>query len=220
MMTMSLVIAALLALQAKTVEDRLKELDEKIASLEKKQQTLADENASLEKKLADAKAWREKAAAGWTARLKSTLSLTDPQAAAIEALWIRWTREDQEKRADEAAWKAREGTLRATLTPEQGALLDKTVRGEAEGKAKAIITVVAKQAGIESIHLQAFTAAVLSRVSLEGAGLLTQGNLSLSSRVRSAVEASLPDLPGKLSDEELQRLRKIVKDWAQVPKEK
>ncbi|HLH28124.1 MAG TPA: hypothetical protein VKW77_04365, partial [Acidimicrobiales bacterium] len=45
----------------RTVEDRLKELDEKLSALEKKQRQLSDDNLAMEKKIADGKAARENA---------------------------------------------------------------------------------------------------------------------------------------------------------------
>src|SRR5437763_16365053 len=113
----ALALAALLLAQdpkaqSKTVEDRLKELDEKISALEKKHKDLGDENAVLEKKIADGKAAREKflrqSASAWVKRYGPSIELNEKQSAEFEELWYGWSKEDLEKPYDAARWKTRE----------------------------------------------------------------------------------------------------------------
>ena len=99
---LSLLLA--LALQdpppAKTAEDRLKELEARLAKLEQRSKALADENAQLEKKLADAKAAREayvrQTASAWVKRYAAAAEFTEKQSAELEELWQGWLRNDLE----------------------------------------------------------------------------------------------------------------------------
>lgn len=210
-----LLVLALQDPKPKTVEDRLKELDDKIAALEKKHQTLADENAALEKKLADGKAWREKSAAQnasfWMKRHASGLSLSEKQSTEIEALWVTWNREAFTKTPDEATWKSREATLREKLTAEQIPLLEKSVRAELESNAKNHLTIYGHFAKIAPERSDAFIKAVLPRVALDGKGLIpyAHGIESSGSYVIVAIQASAEDLAAILTPEERDRLLQL-----------
>jgi hypothetical protein len=215
-----LLVLALQDPKPKTVEDRLTELDAKLSALEKRQSQLLDENATMEKKLADAKAWREKAivqtADFWVKRYSSTLALTEKQTTEIRALWVAWTREAYEKRIDDATWKARESTLRAALTAEQIPLLEKSVRTEMENGAKTTIESYGKQAQIAPERSEAFVKAVMNRLTIEEAGLIPQahpGAWITWTRVLAAIEAAGPDLAAILTPEEQERLAKVKAQW-------
>lgn len=229
-MLQALLLAVLLAQDtkpAKTVEDRLKELDEKIATLEKRQRTLVDENAALEKKLADGKAWRGKVAVQtadyWMKRHATGLGLTEKQAADLHALWVAWTREGFEKRSDAATWKAREEALRGALTAEQIPLLEKAVRAELEMGARNTVASYGKQAVIAAERSDAFVRTVMNRLSFADAGLIPQARPAAAItgvRIVAAIEASVPDLASVLTPEEQGRLGKLLAPWAQFhPKE-
>jgi hypothetical protein len=230
-MIQALMLAAVLSLQdpkpAKTVEDRIRELSERIAVLDKKATDLTAENHELQRKIAAQNQVRDSIARAsseaWIKRFGITLSLTEPQTARIQELWQTWTREDFAKRADVATWKTREETFRNVLTPEQGTLLEKKVRAEQELQARSIFTLVAKEVGIEPAKVDAFASVVMSHLTIDTKGLLPLANPNAGSppnRIREAIEASLPDLASRLSEEELLRLRKRFQEGTPARKEK
>ena len=230
-MLQALLFAALLAPQEpkppKTVEDRIQELTDRIAILDRKATDLAKENLDLQRKIAVQEQTRDSVAKAtadyWVKHFQATLSLTEPQAARIQELWRTWTREDFEKRADTPTWKAREATLRSELTPDQADLLEKKVRAEQELQAKSILAMHAKLAGLDPLHVDAFVTTVLSRLTIDTKGLLPLANPNGGSppnRIHAAIEASIPDLAARLSEEELSRLRKRLQETAPVRKEK
>jgi hypothetical protein len=162
-MLQAFLFAALLAPQetkpAKTVEQRIQELADRIAVLDKKATDLAAENHDLQRKLAvqeQARDFMAKATAdSWIKQFQITLSLTEAQTGRIHELWQAWTREDFQKRSDGATWKAREATLRSSLTPDQAALLEKKVRAEQELQAKSTFTSYASLVGIQPANVDA-----------------------------------------------------------------
>src|SRR5258706_8857631 len=86
---------------ARTVEERLKELEDKLTGLEKRNKALKEENQALEKRITDAKAAKEtfarQMAGGWVKRYATAVQLTEKQSAELEELWLGWSRADLEK---------------------------------------------------------------------------------------------------------------------------
>ena len=117
---------------AKTVEDRLKELADKLETLDKKAAALADENAKLQQKVDEARTRREgmarQSGTVWVKRYAAIAQFTPKQSTDIEELWFGWTMQDLEKGPAAAPWKEREQTMRGKLTPEQLPLLAGKVR--------------------------------------------------------------------------------------------
>jgi hypothetical protein len=222
-MLQALMLAALLIQDpksaAKTVEDRLKELDEKLSSLEKKQKSLADENTVLEKRLSDGKEAREKAlrqtAAAWVKRY-AAVGLSEKQSVDLEELWIAWMKEDQEKPSDLARWKAREDLLRGRLTPEQIPLFGRKVREELEANAKRSVSMVGQLAKLSPDTAAALATAAQGRLVFEEGILLVQAHPEKSnvwSQVLVAVESSLPGLSPSLTAEEQKSLGDLLGNW-------
>ncbi len=225
-MLQTLLLAAVLAAQdpkpaAKTVEDRLKELDDKLSALELKQKTLADENAAMEKRIADAKAMREnvarQSASGWVKRYARPVELTEKQSAELEELWFDWTKEDLEKPWDVARWKTREELLRGKLTREQIPRFTGRVREEQAESAKRSMAMLSRAAKLDAEKSGALERAVLGRLKIEEGVLLPQAHpqeiSNLWSQTMAAVEASLPDLSSTLTEEEQKALRKTLDQW-------
>lgn len=226
-MIQALLFAVLLPLQAKTVEDRLKELSDRLAVLDKKATELSAENHELQRRIAIQEQARDSSAKAtadyWMKRHGNGLSLAEQQASRVQGLWQGWILEDFGKPVDQAKWKAREATLRSALTPDQTALLEKSIRAEQEAQAKAMVVSYSNHAGIEPANGQAFVTAVMSRLSFDGAGLIPHAHSadhSWLTRVHAAVEASVPDLAPRLSEEELFRLRKRLQERNPSRKEK
>ncbi len=103
-------LAAALAMAAqdppalrKTAEERLQELERRLAEVEKRHAAAVDENRRLEKHLADAKSAREngarRLASGWIVRFAAPAGLSPEQAAEIEEMWRAWHLEDLERSA-------------------------------------------------------------------------------------------------------------------------
>jgi len=229
------ILAAALALQdppaAKTVEEHLKRLEDRVASLEQRQKALTDENAQLEKKLADAKAAKEayarQAAQAWVRRYGPAAGLTEAQSGEIEALWRGWVAKDQESppaywdpgaaaTKAAAAWKPREDALRAKLSPEQAGRLAAKVREEQEQLARTSLGAFVKDAKIDAERVPALEKAALSRLRFPEGALLLQARPDERIdwfKVLGAVEESLADLEAALSAEEMAALRATVTRW-------
>jgi hypothetical protein len=173
---------------AKTVEDRLKELDDKLSALETKQKTLADENATMEKRIADAKAMREnfarQSASGWVKRYAKPVEFSEKQSVEFEELWYGWTKDDMEKPGENAKRSVAMFSRTAKLDADKSAALEK---------------------------------AALGRIKIEEGILLSQAHPQETANVwgqtMTAVEASLPDLSSTLTEEELKALRKSLEQW-------
>jgi len=215
-----LAVAAQDAAPPRTVEDRLKELEEKLNALEKKQQTLASENAALEKRLADSKAAREtharRVAAGWVKRYARDLELAEKQSAEVEELWFGWTREDFEKPPDAAKWGAREEALRGKLTPEQAGRLARKVREEQQQYARSSVSSILQMAKVAPERAEPFEKAVLGKLSFAEDILLPQAHPQESNawvRVVSAVEKNMAEVSAPLNEEEQARLRDYLAKW-------
>lgn len=217
----TLMATMLLAIpQEKTVEGRLKELEEKLGGLEKRQATLRDENQALEKRAADAQAVREnyakQTASGWVKRYAKPVELTEAQSAELEALWLGWTKQDFEKSADLAGWKAREAELKGKLAADQVPKLARAVRDEQEKYAKMSIASFVQFAKIAAERAPAFEKAVLARLTFKEGALLAQAHPKAQVgwfAVHAAVDQALPDLAPVLSEEEQVRLRETLLKW-------
>lgn len=220
-MLQALLFAALLSVQAKTVEDRLKELDEKIASLEKKQKTLADENAAMEKKLADREAQWEKFARSQADLMAQTTArkaqLSEQQTAELKETWYGWLKEDKEKPGPTNRWVAREAALKATLSAEQLASLVQKVRDEQLQNAKASISTVARTAKLSAEKAAALEKAAVGKITIPEGVVLPfahpQAMANAWGQVLVALESSIPEVSSTLTEEELQSLRKVLEQW-------
>jgi hypothetical protein len=86
----------------------LKELDDKVAALEKKHKSLSDENAAMEKSIAQAKGRQRDLRPPDGVDVGQAVRPGDPaqrQAEReLEALWYEWMKEDQEKGANPTRW--------------------------------------------------------------------------------------------------------------------
>ncbi|MBI3858083.1 MAG: hypothetical protein HY293_20575 [Planctomycetes bacterium] len=205
---------------AKTVEERLKELADKIEALDKKAAALTEENQKLQQKLEEGRAMREKfarqAAASWVKRNAAAVEFTEKQSAELEELWFGWSKEDLEKPYDAARWKTREETLRGRLTADQAPRLAKKVREDQEQTAKMSIASFSQGAKLPPDKAVVLEKAVLPKLSYEEGVLIPQAHpdkLNVWSQVIGAVESSLPDLTSSLTEDELAGLRKVLAQW-------
>ena len=213
-MLQAFLFAALLTAQeakpAKTVEQRIQELTDRIAVLDKKATDLAAENNDLQRKLAVQEQTRDSVAKAtatyWTKRHADALGLDDAKKATIEGLWISWTREDFGKPADPAAWKKREETLRKELSPEQAALVEKSVRADLDAAMDRAIGSYGKLAQIAAEREPLFRKTVWKHVKPAEACLIPRAHAG----PHSALHSSLPDLTDLLSPEEHARLSKLL----------
>jgi len=204
----------------RTVEDRLKELEGKLAALEARRGALANENAAIEKKVAEGKAAREnflrQSAASWVWRYAQPIELSERQASILEELWYGWIKEDQEKPADAGRWKGREDALREKLTAEQIPRLARKVREEQEQSSKMSLGMMAQAAKLNPEKTAALEKAVLGRLPSEEGILLAQAHPEKGASwttVIAAVESSLPGLSGTLTEEDQAALRTVVGRW-------
>ena len=198
----------------KTVEERLKELADKVDALDKKAAALTDENAKLQQKLDEAKNRRvaiaRQSGAGWVKRYASTVQFTEKQSAELEELWVAWTKEDFDTPYDAARWKAREEALRSKLTPEQASRLGKKVAEDHEQSVKKMVTVFAQMAKLPAEKTAALEKAAGARLTSDETMLLLQAHpdqANLYVQAGKAVESSLPDLASTLTEEEQSALR-------------
>lgn len=205
---------------SKTVEERLKELEDKLNSLEKRHKTLEEENQALEKRINDAKAARDtyakQAASGWVKRYAKPVELTEKQSAELEELWLGWTRQDFEKPADAAAWKSREEALKGRLSGEQVPKLARAVRDEQEKYAKMSLGSFVQAAKIAPERTGAFEKAVAAKLSFPEEALLPQAHPEKQvgwMAIYGAVEQALPDLAQALAEDEQARLRDTLAKW-------
>jgi hypothetical protein len=204
----------------RTVEDRLKELEGKLAALEARRGELANENATIEKKVAEAKAAREsflrQSATFWVRRYAQPIELNEKQVSGLEELWYGWIKEDQEKPADTGRWKGREDVLRDKLTAEQIPRLARKVREEQEQGVKMSLGMMAQAAKLNPEKTAALEKAVLGRLPSEEGVLLAQAHPEKGASwaaVIAAVESSLPGLSGTLTEEDQAALRTVVGRW-------
>jgi hypothetical protein len=203
-----------------TVENRLKELDEKLTVLEKRQRELSDDNAAMEKKIADGKAAREnslrQAAKFWVDHFAKPLNLNEKQAADIETLRYTWYREDQDKPADTARWKARENALREKVSAEQAARLAGVVRGDLEAGTKAWIKMFIQAGKLDTEKSGALEKTVSGAVTVEEGILLPEAHPDGTgswTKVLSALESALPKVSPALTDAEQAAIRNAIAPW-------
>ena len=212
----ALMLAAVLSLQAKTVEERIKELSDRIAALDKKATDLTAENNELQRQIAVREQARDAAAkataSNWMTRIAGGLGLDKDKSTTIEQLWVTWTREDFSKPSDQAAWKKREDALRKELTPEQAALVEKIVRDDTQATVDLTIGSYAKGAQIAAEREPLFRKTVLSRLKPAEFGIIPQAHADAGASwvgVYTALQSSLPELAGVLTPEEHARLSKL-----------
>ena len=220
----STLIVALALLQdpkgaSRTVEDRLKELDEKLTALEKKQRELSADNEAMEKKIADGKAAREKAmrqaAQFWVQHYASPLGLNEKQSAHFEELKYGWLKEDQEKPADLARWKAREAALRGKVTAEQAAQLARVVHGDFEASGKAWLVMFTQAAKLDAEKSAALEKAVLGALKIDEDILLQEAHPESGSwtEILTILESALPKVSPALTDAEQKAIRNAILPW-------
>jgi hypothetical protein len=205
---------------AKTVEDRLRELDEKIAALEKKHRALSDENAAMEKRIADAKAGREKyardKAAAWKRTYAALLELTPEKSAEIEELQYGWHKEEIEKPgANASKWPAREEALKALLTPKQASLLGRKIREERETQARGTVNMLLRSAKLPAEKSGPAETLIMGKIKLDEDILLPEAHpqkmVESWTRTFAALESSVSEL--SLTEEEAAGLRKFLDQW-------
>ena len=203
----------------RTVEDRLKELDEKLTALEKRQRERSTDNAAMEKKIADGKAAREnalrQAAQFWVRHYASPLGLNEKQSAHFEELKYGWLKEDQEKPADLARWKAREAELRGKMSPGQAAQLARVVRGDLEASTKAWIKMFTQSAKLDYEKVGALEKAVFGTQTDKEDVLLLEAHPETGSwtKILAAVESALPKLSPALTEAEQAAVRSAMAPW-------
>jgi len=206
---------------ARTVEDRLKELGDRLTALEKKEQAISQENAALEKQVADQKAMREKVArqagAAWVKLMGPAIGFGAERSAEFEELWTGWTREDMEKGADAARWKTREETLRTKLSPDEIPRLARKVREDREESAKRRVSLFAQSARLGREKSSALADAAVRKLSIKEGILILQAHPEEAGRewgqVLSAAEACVPELSPGLTDEERARFEQVLAPW-------
>jgi hypothetical protein len=203
-----------------TVEDRLKDLDAKLTVLEKKRRELADDNAAMEKKIADADAAREamlrRASQAWIKHYGASFEPGEKQVADIDQLWYAWLKEDQGKPADAARWKAREQALREKLTPAQIPPLARMVREDQVRNAKASLTVYSQWSKLTPGKAAAFEKEILGRMRFEEGVLVPEAHPDQGSSwttIPTIIESSLPELSALLTEDDQAALRKTLSRW-------
>ena len=221
---MTLALALLLAQDpqpaAKTVEDRLKELADKIEALDKKAAALTQENASLQAKLDESKRLREamlrQAGTAWVKRYGPAAELSEKQSSEIEELWYGWSIQDFQKPCDAGGWKTREEALRGKLTAEQVPKIAGKVREDQKMAAKSIIQSLVLFSKLPADKKGVLEKAALPQLTYDERMLLPNAYpdiLNPVSMVATAIEGSLPDLSASFTTEELDALRKTLKAW-------
>jgi len=205
----------------KTVEDRLKELSDRLSALEKKEQAISLENAALEKQVADQKATREnlarQAGAAWVKQNGAAIGLNAERSTEFEELWTGWTREDMEKGMDPARWKAREETLRTKLSPDEIPRLGRKVREIREESAKRRVNLFAQGSRLGPEKSAALADAVIRKLAIKEGILVVQAHPEETvlewGQLISAAEACVPELSPGLTEEERARFEKALAPW-------
>lgn len=205
---------------AKTVEDRLKELADKIEVLDKKAATLTAENEKLQQQAQELKARRELLARqpgqAWVKRYAPAVEFTEKQSAEIEELMYGWTKQDFEKPGDVAGWKAREELLRGKLTPEQTSKLARKVREEQDSGVTAMVKGMVRMARLPASAEEPFLKVVQPKVTVEEGMLLPSAHPDKCPtwfQIADIVAANLPELSKGLSEAEVESLRKSLQAW-------
>ena len=205
---------------AKTVEERLKELADRIEALDKKAAVLTDENAKLQQKVDEAKTRRDQIArqsgTAWVKGYAPVAEFTEKQSAEIEELWYGWTTKDMEKACDVAQWKTREETLRSKLTGDQPAKIARKVREDQERNGRSYISSLGQFAKLPAEKTAALEKAVMPKLTFEEGVLLPQAHPDASpvwTQILGGIEGSLADLSPALTEAETSALRKIIERW-------
>jgi hypothetical protein len=227
-MLSSLLLAATLLLQdpqpaPKTVEDRLKELETRLATLEKKHRDLSTENAALEKRDADRKETVERItrslAKNWVDLFAKPAGFTETQSAEIEELWYAWARENLKTSTTPEEWKKREGILRGKLTPDQSPRLTAQVRdGQAKNTAK-MVRHITQSFKLPAERTAEWEKGVIATVTFDADMLIPEAHLekgTVFTRALEAVEAGLQSLP--LTPEEQEAARKGLEQFKPRPR--
>jgi len=206
--------------ESRTVEDRLKELAQRLSVLEKRRQDLSDENAETEKKIADQKAAEERMmrqqAHFWVLRYSKAIGLSEPQSSGLEELKYRWSGEDVQKPATVEVWKAREKVFRETLSAEQVPRLARKVREDQEQSVSGWLGMFARTAKLDPEKTAAVEKAVLGTFSPEDGVLLLEAHpdqLISWRKILSALESSLATLSPPLTEAERAALEEAIKPW-------
>jgi septal ring factor EnvC (AmiA/AmiB activator) len=205
---------------ARTVEERLKELADKIEVLDKKAAALSDENAKLQQQVNELKSRREAIArqsgAAWVKRYAAAVELTEQQSAEIEALWVGWTKQDLEKPSDVAHWKSREEILRGKLAADQLPKLARKILEEQRQSGRAMVVTLAQSSKFSADKVGALEKVVLPRLTYDESILLSQAHPEKSQswpQILAIVEANLSELSAALSTEEMNALRQTLDRW-------
>ena len=201
----------------KTVEDRLKELADKVEALDKKAAALKLENTSLQLQLQQVQQSREtfarQSATAWVKRYAAAVEFTEKQSSELEELWYGWSKQDFAKPCDAAGWKAREETLRGKLTADQVPKFSRKVREDQDLSSRNWIASLGQLAKLPAEKIDAMEKAVLPKVRFEEGPLLPQASPVQNpwAKMTDALEASLPELA--LTESEMESLRKIIGRW-------
>jgi hypothetical protein len=223
-MITTLALAVLLAQDPKpapkTVEDRVKELSDRIEALDRKAVALAAENAQLQLKVTEAELRRETLARqpgpAWVKRYAPAVEFSEKQTAEIEELWYVWTKQDFEKPCDVAGWKAREETLRSKLTPDQGTKLVRRVREEQESGVAMMVKGLVRMAKLPARMEEAVEKVVRPRLTQEEGVLLSAAHpekVPAWTQMVGIVEAEFAELSKDLTEGERESLRKALDQW-------
>src|SRR5262249_56680379 len=154
--------------------------------------------------------------ASWVQQYAKAAQFTEKQSSDLEKLWYGWMKEDQEKRTDVAAWKAREEALRKELSPEQVPLFARKVREDQETGFRTMVSYLTRGAKLDPEKRAAFEKAVLSKIAFEEGALLLQAHPEKVipwSAVTVAAEAVLPQFESTLTEAELKSLRQLLEQW-------
>jgi hypothetical protein len=205
---------------AKTVEDRMKELADRIEVLDKKAAALTAENQKLQLQAQEVQARREMLARqpgpAWVQRYGPTVEFTEKQSAAIEQLWYEWTKQDLEKPGDAAGWKAREEILRGKLTADQTAKLARKVHEEQTQGVTVILKNLTRMAKLPLSADDAIEKVVRPKVTVPEGILLPAAHADKNPswvQIVEIVEANLAELSKGLSESEADALRKTLSLW-------
>lgn len=205
---------------AKTVEERLKELVDKVEVLDKKAAALTDENAKLQQKLDETKAQREMLARQpgqlWVKRYGPGVEFTPKQSAEIEELMYTWTKQDFGKPVDAGEWKTREGILRGKLTAEQVPKLTRKVREEQDSGVTYLIKSMVRMAKLPLSAENNFEKVIRPKVTIPDDVLLPAAHPDKTpswTQIAELVEANLAEVSKDLSESEVDSLRKMLSMW-------
>jgi hypothetical protein len=210
---------------AKTVEDRLKELAERVEALDKKAAALSAENQKLQLQAQEAQARRDLLArqqgSVWIKRYGPILELSEKQSAEIEQLWVDWTKQEFPKPSDAAGWKAREEILRRKLTGEQADTLARKIHEEQSQGVTATLKNMVHLAKLPSSAGAAFEKVIRPKVTVPEGVLLPAAHAEKYPswiQIVAVVEANLAELSKDLSESEAESLRKAVTLWKPKPR--